>query len=203
MIPLPLLLCFTSLSSPSTHKSRYAGGPTHPTRETRGLVLHTCTFFCTTITQENYNSILFYPVNILHILWAHRVTPQAECTLCWSLGSQDFHHTLKHLSPSSYAQYCQIRNFFFKTCLAFRCINCDISAGFKCLLFALGLPRGLFHAHSDLMTRFAIKGLSSSFPPSLVLQDLRSPSHLCGVRISHTPDPQASGISSLPGLLCA
>lgn len=97
----PLLLWFSSLSSPSTHKSGYAGGPTNPTHETQGLALHTRTFFCTTINQKNYSSVLFYPVNILHILWAHRVTPQAECTLCWTLGSQDFHHRLKHLSPSS------------------------------------------------------------------------------------------------------
>lgn len=36
--------------------------------KTRGLALHTRAFFCNIITRENYNGILFYPVNLLHIL---------------------------------------------------------------------------------------------------------------------------------------
>lgn len=123
------LLCssfFSSLSSSSACKSGWnPGGPVHTIRETRGLALHTCTFFCDTITQENYNSILFYPVNVVHILWAHRVTLRAACTLRWSQKSQDFHHRQKLLSPPpmshTHTGICP------ETCSASRCINCGIS----------------------------------------------------------------------------
>lgn len=75
----------------------------------------------------------------------------------------------------------------FKTCSAPRCINCDISGGFKCLLFPIGLPGGFFRGCSDPMARFAIEGPSSSFPPSPVLRDLHSPGWGYLVRLTHGP----------------